>query len=905
MTVLKPKKIISLLLAVCMTLTLISTSLCTTASAASKTVIKTVDDLKNISKNLSGTYELGANIDCKGVSMSPIGNLAKPFTGTFTCPTGANGKPTYAITNLTINVKIGGDRKSQQGQYKANGDSNWCVGLFGAAKDAKFQNIVVLNANVSSDVIGGSDTGSSYSETYKGTDEQGTGIMCGIAVGTTFKNCGVQGTVTSASNNVGGFVGQAGRTVNSTGNGNKPLMSGKSGTTAQNCYAYANVNSTGSFQWNAGGFVGNATKSTFTGSFFEGTLAVTTGTSMAAGGFVGCISSSTFKACYSAGSFTQGGYYPGAFAGQFTGHNAAADRCKQCYSNIKMSGTPFSPEANDKSGNFLTPNVGGSQEGFAVKSVADINAKFASNTLWNTYGDGATLPTVKALTGKTVKTLADLGVVEGTSGDCVWKIEDGRLIISGNGRMGESTWNRHWIASVTIEDNVTSISDSAFSGCTELTSIDIPDSVVEIGVCAFSNCTALTSVTLPGSLRAIGSSAFSGCTNLSGINIPERVKDIGNSAFSGCTNLTEIKVDKNNKKYCSVDGVLYNKDKTELMSFPAGKVGDFIIPDSVISIDGRAFYGCTGLTGITIPDSVTSISDSALDGCSGLTSITIPDSVTSIGWHAFEDCVNLTSVTVPNGVTSIGNKSFAGCKNLRTIVIPESVTSIADNAFNESYLVTIKTTENSAAHKYALENDIDFELIEPVTVEGDDKNITISTDNSVIPSAGVSLSTEKVENIGEKYEAKLKNLGTEKFTAYNIDLMKDDAKIQPNGKVTVGVAVPDGMDGAKCKVYRAETDGTLTDMGAVFENGKFAFKTDHFSLYIIAQFAVKPGDVTGDGVVNSGDAIEVLRHDAKSVMLTDAQLAAANVDGNDRVDSNDAILILQYDAKAISKFPIE
>ena len=408
MTVLKPKKIISLLLAVCMTLTLISTSLCTTASAASKTVIKTVDDLKNISKNLSGTYELGANIDCKGVSMSPIGNLAKPFTGTFTCPTGANGKPTYAITNLTINVKIGGDRKSQQGQYKANGDSNWCVGLFGAAKDAKFQNIVVLNANVSSDVIGGSDTGSSYSETYKGTDEQGTGIMCGIAVGTTFKNCGVQGTVTSASNNVGGFVGQAGRTVNSTGNGNKPLMSGKSGTTAQNCYAYANVNSTGSFQWNAGGFVGNATKSTFTGSFFEGTLAVTTGTSMAAGGFVGCISSSTFKACYSAGSFTQGGYYPGAFAGQFTGHNAAADRCKQCYSNIKMSGTPFSPEANDKSGNFLTPNVGGSQEGFAVKSVADINAKFASNTLWNTYGDGATLPTVKALTGKTVKTLAEL-----------------------------------------------------------------------------------------------------------------------------------------------------------------------------------------------------------------------------------------------------------------------------------------------------------------------------------------------------------------------------------------------------------------------------------------------------------------------------------------------------------------
>ena len=410
------KKAASKLLAVLMALLLVAAyAPLVSVGAASKTVIKSVDDLKNISKNLSGTYELGANIDCKGVSMSPIGNLAKPFTGTFTCPTGANGKPTYAITNLTINVKIGGDRKSQQSQYKANGDSNWCVGLFGAAKDAKFQNIVVLNANVSSDVIGGADTGSSYSETYKGTDEQGTGIMCGVAVGTTFKNCGVQGTVTSASNNVGGFIGQAGRTVNSTGNGNKPLMSGKSGTTAQNCYAYANVNATGSFQWNAGGFVGNATKSTFTGSFFEGTLAVTTGTSMAAGGFVGCISSSTFKACYSTGSFTQGGYYPGAFGGQFNGHNAAADRCKQCYSNIKMGGTPFAVEANDKSGNFVTPNVGSEQTGFAVKSIADINAKFASNTLWNTYGDGATLPTVKALTGKTVKTLADLDAPKATS----------------------------------------------------------------------------------------------------------------------------------------------------------------------------------------------------------------------------------------------------------------------------------------------------------------------------------------------------------------------------------------------------------------------------------------------------------------------------------------------------------
>ncbi len=383
-----------------------SVSLGTAVSAASATVIKSVDDLKKISSNLSGTYELGANIDCKGVSMSPIGNLAKPFTGKLTCPTGTNGKPVYAITNLTINVKIGGDRKSQQGQYKANGDSNWCVGLFGVTKNATFQNIVVLNANVSSDVLGGASVGSSYSEVYNGTDEQGTGIMCGVAVGTKFTNCGVQGTVTSASNNVGGFVGQTAKTVKSSGNGNKVLLSGGS-TTVTNCYSYANVNATGDFQWNAGGFVGSASNANFTGSFFEGNLDVTTGTSMSAGGFVGAISSSRFTACYSTGSFMRGGYNPGAFGGQFKDHNAADEKCTQCYSNIKMGEGQSAVEANDKSGNFITPTSNGKQEGFAVKNVADINAKFASNDKWQTYSNG-TLPTVKALTGKTVKTLAEL-----------------------------------------------------------------------------------------------------------------------------------------------------------------------------------------------------------------------------------------------------------------------------------------------------------------------------------------------------------------------------------------------------------------------------------------------------------------------------------------------------------------
>ena len=233
------------------------------------------------------------------------------------------------------------------------------------------------------------------------------------------------------------------------------------------------------------------------------------------------------------------------------------------------------------------------------------------------------------------------------------------------------------------------------------------------------------------------------------------------------------------------------------------------------------------------------------------------------------------------------------------------MTEIGSYAFYNCNNLVIKTPENSAAHKYAVENNIKYELIEPVTVEGDDKNITISTDSSVIPSTGVSLSTEKVENIGEKYETQLKNLGTEKFTAYNIDLMKGEEKVQPNGKVTVSIAVPDGMDGAKCKVYRAESDGTLTDMKASLNDGKLTFTTDHFSLYIITQSAVKLGDVDGDGQVTIKDAIAILRHNAEVELLTGSQIIAGDLNGDGTVNPKDAILLLQYNAQIIDKFPIE
>ncbi len=119
------------------------------------------------------------------------------------------------------------------------------------------------------------------------------------------------------------------------------------------------------------------------------------------------------------------------------------------------------------------------------------------------------------------------------------------------------------------------------------------------------------------------------------------------------------------------------------------------IPNSVTSIGGYAFYGCTGLTSVTIGNSVTSIGDGAFGGCKGLTSITIPNSVTSIGGSAFHGCKGLTSVTIGNSVTSIERNAFYDCRALTSVTIPNSVTSAERNAFYDCTGLTSVTIPNS------------------------------------------------------------------------------------------------------------------------------------------------------------------------------------------------------------------
>ncbi|MGN1421844.1 MAG: leucine-rich repeat protein [Oscillospiraceae bacterium] len=238
------------------------------------------------------------------------------------------------------------------------------------------------------------------------------------------------------------------------------------------------------------------------------------------------------------------------------------------------------------------------------------------------------------------------------------------------------------LESITISNDLAALSNNMFYNCTSLTSVTIPSSVTAIEGQAFYACTGLKSVVIPGSVKTIGDSAFYECSALESVAIGSGTESVGTLALCKCTSLKSVSVDSNNQNYTSVDGVLFSKDKSTLITYPAAKtVTSYSIPNGVTTIAGSAFDQCTNLTSVSIPSSVSTIGSSAFQTCTSLKSVTIPGSVTSIGNWIFNGCTSLETVTICNGVTSIGEWDFASCSTLASITIPSSVTTIGNFAF--------------------------------------------------------------------------------------------------------------------------------------------------------------------------------------------------------------------------------
>ena len=353
----------------------------------------------------------------------------------------------------------------------------------------------------------------------------------------------------------------------------------------------------------------------------------------------------------------------------------------------------------------------------ALKKLVSISAAFAMLTggsLGNMPGE------------ITSEYLYSVSAAEATSGECgkqgdnlTWTLDEaGTLTISGTGEMADwgystrSPWyDNSDIKQVIINEGVTSIGDHPFDFCEKITSITIPNSVTRIGAALCYSFSALDSVTIPAGVTSISEYAF--------------MSD----------SLSEINVDEGNINYSSIDGVLFDKDQTILIQYPASsKVETYEIPEGVTSIEQSAFSPSWGLTSVTIPDSVTSIFSSAFAGNYDLEyfnvapenpnyssidgvlfnkdqttlvkyppgnsseTYVVPDGVSIISSWAFYHSHYLISLTIPESVTEINYESFDDCDKLTDLYF---LTPYFKNEYTIDNTATIHSYDHSSAYAYA------------------------------------------------------------------------------------------------------------------------------------------------------------------------------------------------------------
>lgn len=337
---------------------------------------------------------------------------------------------------------------------------------------------------------------------------------------------------------------------------------------------------------------------------------------------------------------------------------------------------------------------------------------------------------------------------QGTYGNLTYKIENGEITITGctssspknvaipaeiDGipvtSIGNQAFFMKSISSLTIPSSITSIGDSAFNMCFDLTSVTIPNSVTKIGDGAFAN-NHLTSVTIPSSVTSLGGSVFFGCKELTNVTIPNSVTSISRGMFAQCSSLTSVNVP---------NGVT---NIGEEAFSDCHSLTSITIPTSVTSIGEYAFNGCTGLTSMTIPNSVTNIGPRAFSDCTGLTDVSISNNISSIAEGMFLNCTRLTSVTIPKGITNIGGAAFSDCTSLTSVIIPDSVTSIGDYAFNQCFaLEDVYFAGNAEQWK-----EIDISVATMKSYDGDGNLIGVSS-NDPIFTATIHCNDTDLSNI--------------------------------------------------------------------------------------------------------------------------------------------------------------
>jgi hypothetical protein len=261
-----------------------------------------------------------------------------------------------------------------------------------------------------------------------------------------------------------------------------------------------------------------------------------------------------------------------------------------------------------------------------------------------------------------------------TADGLVYRIDDDEVavIIGYEGTAAEYT------IPATLEDlPVIAVENEAFYECSTLKKITLPDSLKTIGNNAFAYCDGLTEMVIPAGVTDIASNAFAYCENLTKVSLGSHVSTIGNLAFFQCAKLSTISVAEENSTFSSLDGMLTNKDQTQIVIYPAGK---------------------------------------------SEVEVFLPQGITAIGDYAFHDNEWMNELTLPDTLISIGHYAFYGTHNLIEVTIPYQVKQIGENAFNGNTIYTIFGYSGSVAHGYATDKNIRFVSLGESPVEPSNPN---------------------------------------------------------------------------------------------------------------------------------------------------------------------------------------
>ncbi len=374
------------------------------------------------------------------------------------------------------------------------------------------------------------------------------------------------------------------------------------------------------------------------------------------------------------------------------------------------------------------------------------------------------------------------------------------------------------IRRVIIPEGVMQIEELAFAGCSELEYVQFPNSLRTVHNKAFLKCISLKSAAFRGVLSQIGMSAFEGCSQLASAVFDCPIEKIGFDAFSGCDSLQRIDVSEYSYAYQSVDGVLFDFERKHLVRYPAGRsTPDYIVPDSVFTIEDGAFFGCAGLERIRLAKNVKKIGASAFRDCVRLHDVIFSENLETIKSAAFQGCISLQRLNLPVWTTYIGTYAFSHCENLEAVSLPAKMTELCMGVFEYCKKLTL------------------IRLPESIVKIGEKAFMASGLTEVFVP-----YSTTKIEKQSFANCEKLQNV----FLSNRINQIAPDAfDGNPKSMVVYGLPNSVAADFAKSRRFSFEQIFTLTSGAGAYElrdyKGVFAFVSIPPDVNIIGDNAFK------------------------------------------------------------------